>query len=143
MEEVRRAFAQLMAAERRLRARQQHRSGELPYAHVRALSLLDAEGPVTAGRLADEAQLRPASVTAMLDHLEAEGIVRRRRSDEDRRCVLVELTAAGRDVLSVKRERWRRFGEDALATVPARDLVAAVRVMRALAEGIDGLDAGG
>jgi DNA-binding MarR family transcriptional regulator len=142
MEEVRRAFAQLMAAERRLRARQQHGSGQLPYAHVRALSLLDAEGPATAGRLAEETELRPASVTAMLDHLEAEGIVRRRRSDEDRRCVLVELTDDGREVLATKRERWRRFGEDALADVPAPELAAAVRVMRSLAEGIDTLDAG-
>lgn len=40
------------------------------------------------------------SITAMVDHLEKRKLVRRERSSEDRRVVLVQLTPAGRRLIS-------------------------------------------
>jgi DNA-binding MarR family transcriptional regulator len=50
----------------------------------------------SAGDLARRAELTSGTMTARLDHLEAEGLVRRVGDPNDRRSVLVELTAKGR-----------------------------------------------
>jgi DNA-binding MarR family transcriptional regulator len=50
----------------------------------------------TAGELARRAELTTGSMTARLDHLEREGLVRRLRDPDDRRSVFVELTDKGR-----------------------------------------------
>jgi DNA-binding MarR family transcriptional regulator len=57
----------------------------------RCLDILDQEGPMTAGRLAERARLSPGATTALLDRLEAKGFARRTRDTEDRRRVLVEV----------------------------------------------------
>jgi DNA-binding MarR family transcriptional regulator len=57
----------------------------------RCLDILDQEGPLTAGRLAERARLSPGAMTALLDRLEAKGYARRTRDTEDRRRVLVEI----------------------------------------------------
>jgi len=56
----------------------------------RALDILDQEGPMTAGRLAERARLSPGAMTALIDRLEEKGLALRRRDTEDRRRVLVE-----------------------------------------------------
>src|SRR5262249_6138398 len=58
----------------------------------RALDILDQEGPMTAGRLAERALLSPGAITALVDRLEEKGLARRTRDDEDRRRVLIEVT---------------------------------------------------
>ncbi len=54
-----------------------------------------ADGPKTAGVLATATGLRPAATTALLDRLEAKGLVERVRDDSDRRRVLVRMTEEG------------------------------------------------
>jgi DNA-binding MarR family transcriptional regulator len=56
-------------------------------------------GPQTAGRLGQMAGLSPASLTHLVDRLEARGLVRRRRDSADRRQVEVHLQAAGERLL--------------------------------------------
>ncbi|HWI71835.1 MAG TPA: MarR family transcriptional regulator, partial [Baekduia sp.] len=74
-EAVRVAFVELMGAERRLRARDQRCGpGELTQGQIRALFTIDKSGEATAGELAKAAELSPASVSSMLDHLERDGI---------------------------------------------------------------------
>jgi MarR family transcriptional regulator, organic hydroperoxide resistance regulator len=139
-EAVRLAFVELMGAERRLRARDQKCApGELTQSHIRALFTIDKSGEATAGDLAKAAELSPASVTAMLDHLERDGIVERRRSEHDRRVVVVRLTDSGRRVLEEKRLRWRQRGATALADVSDEHLLAAADVMHRMARMLDEL----
>jgi MarR family transcriptional regulator, organic hydroperoxide resistance regulator len=133
-EDVRLAFIELLGAERRGRARDQKCGpGDLTQTQIRALFKLDVAGESTAGDLAKAAELSPASVSAMLDHLERDGIVERRRSVSDRRVVVVSLTESGRTLLAEKRERWRARGRDALEGVSEADLHAAADVMRRMA----------
>jgi DNA-binding MarR family transcriptional regulator len=56
-------------------------------------------GPRTAGRLAELAGLSAASVSRLVDRLERRGLVSRRRDDEDRRLVEVQLEPAGERLL--------------------------------------------
>ena len=58
----------------------------------RVIDLLDQEGPLTAGRLAELAGLTTGAITAVLDRLERAGYARRVRDERDRRRVRVELT---------------------------------------------------
>ncbi len=58
----------------------------------RCLDILDQEGPMTAGRLAERARISPGATTALLDRLERSGLARRTRDTQDRRRVLVEVT---------------------------------------------------
>jgi DNA-binding MarR family transcriptional regulator len=50
----------------------------------------------SAGELARRVELTSGTMTTRIDHLEAEGLVRRVGDPNDRRSVLVELTAKGR-----------------------------------------------
>ena len=58
----------------------------------RCLDILDQEGPMTAGRLAERARLSPGATTTIVDRLEEKGLARRTRDTTDRRRVLLEVT---------------------------------------------------
>jgi DNA-binding MarR family transcriptional regulator len=78
----------------------------------RCLDIIENQGPLTAGRLAQLSGLTTAAVTGVLDRLERAGYARRVRGSEDRRQVNVELTP-------LMGERggaiWGPLGRDALA----------------------------
>jgi DNA-binding MarR family transcriptional regulator len=136
---LRDAIAQMFAAERRLRSRESA-PGELTHAHIRSLHAL-ADGPLTAGQLARSADLNPASVTAMLDHLEDAGIVERTRSTTDRRVCNVALTDSGRKLLSDKTVRWRAMWVERLGAYSEAELDVAGRIARDIAEMLDSIAA--
>jgi DNA-binding MarR family transcriptional regulator len=139
-EELRGAYIELMGSERRLRGRDQHRDEKLSFAQMRALFRLgDSDEEMTAGKLAKAADLNPASVTGMLDQLEREGIVERRRSEVDRRCVVVRLTDHGRELLVEKRTYWRERWQRRLEHFSDEELLASARVMREIAALLDEL----
>lgn len=60
----------------------------------KALEVLDRLGPQTAGEIATHTGLAAASITALIDRLEAKGLVRRERDAVDRRRVNVVPTNA-------------------------------------------------
>ena len=63
------------------------------------LSGLAETGPMSQGRLGERMRVHPSNLVALIDGLEADGLVARRRDPADRRRYMVELTAAG----------WRRL----------------------------------
>lgn len=58
---------------------------------MRCLDVIDREGPVPAGRLAEATGLTSGAITSVLDRLERAGFAKRVRDPDDRRRVLVEL----------------------------------------------------
>jgi DNA-binding MarR family transcriptional regulator len=62
---------------------------------LHAINLLDIEGPMTAGRLAELISLTTGAVTGVLDRLERAGIVRREPDPADRRRVIARLVPDG------------------------------------------------
>jgi DNA-binding MarR family transcriptional regulator len=67
---------------------------------MRCLEFVAREGPLTAGRLAEESGLTTGAVTFILDRLEAAGMVTRRRDTEDRRRVWVEIVPEAQERLA-------------------------------------------
>lgn len=83
---------------------------------LHCLNLL-SDGSMTAGELARRAGITTASVTGVIDRLEAAGYVRRERDDSDRRKVTVTLQVqrAAQDVAPVFRpfvQAWRGAMDD-------------------------------
>lgn len=73
---------------------------------LRCIDVLQREGPVTAGRLAQRTGLSTGAMTTALDRLERSGYARRVRDSGDRRRVLVELTPQAAEIAAL-------FGEHA------------------------------
>jgi DNA-binding MarR family transcriptional regulator len=88
--------------------------------------------------LADREGVSPPRVTAAIDRLEADGLVRRTRSVADRRRVCLEVTDEGVRVLRSARRRrtaWLAARLAALAPGDRRALAAALPALRRLLEG--------
>ncbi|MDO8900298.1 MAG: MarR family transcriptional regulator [Phenylobacterium sp.] len=106
------------------------------------LQIVAREGEPGAGAIAEAARLSQATVTALLDKLEARGLVIRNRGSQDRRRVSVELTQEGRralaDMPDVLQDRFAARFEN-LADWEQASIIAGLERVAALlnAEGID------
>jgi DNA-binding MarR family transcriptional regulator len=102
-------------------------------AERRCLSFLHA-GPQPAGAIAAATSLTPAAVTALIDRLEARGLVGRARSAADRRKVMVETTDAARKATA---RYYRPIAEDGtrfLESFAEPELLAILRFLEGAVE---------
>jgi len=102
-----------------------------------ALAMIERLGAPALSELAAAEQVRPPSMTRLVDALEAEGLVLRRVDDVDRRCQRVTLTSAGRRALATIRSRKTAFLEERLGSLSATELDAigrALGILERLAE---------
>jgi DNA-binding MarR family transcriptional regulator len=134
IEQLRQALSHMSGAERRLRARDHARPGELTTVQLRSLAALARQPEMTAGQLARSVDLNPATVTGMLDQLEQADIVKRHRSVEDRRVLNVSLTAHGWELLEGKLATWQSMWEEKLADVTDEEIRTGVRVIQQVTE---------
>ncbi len=81
---------------------------------LRCLNIVDNQGSMTAGRLAELSGLTTAAITSVLDRLERAGYARRVRDQQDRRQVMVEVTP-----LLAERATpiWGPLGDEARSTL--------------------------
>jgi MarR family transcriptional regulator, organic hydroperoxide resistance regulator len=105
LDDLRDSFRGILASVRRLKGRDTHRPGEPSFAQFHLLAALREHGELSTSELAAAADLSPATVTQMLDGLEAMELVRRSRSTSDRRVVTCSLTDRGRTLITEKRAR--------------------------------------
>ena len=129
IEELRRSLAHMSGAERRLRGRDHGRPGELTHAQLRAIAALGRNREMTIGEIAKNAELTPATVTVMIDQLEAANMVERERSTRDRRVCNVSLTATGWALLEHKLSKWQALWERELSGLSDGDLATAMKVI--------------
>jgi DNA-binding MarR family transcriptional regulator len=98
--DVRRIAASLVKLQKQLNAAlAQHPAMPVTLPQLMLLNLAHLHGPYRLTALAEKIEVKPSAVTVMVDRLEKRGLVRRTQDPEDRRAVLVELTADGLDVL--------------------------------------------
>jgi DNA-binding MarR family transcriptional regulator len=72
----------------------------LPFSRIRILRRL-ASQPMTVKEVAEAATIDAPAATVAVNDLEARGLVVRQPHPDNRRCKLVSLTEAGRDVIAV------------------------------------------
>jgi DNA-binding MarR family transcriptional regulator len=75
-------------------------AGSLSIIHLHVLTILEASGPLSMGKIAEALDVSVASATGIVDRMEQRGFVERQAQPGDRRIVLVQPTAAGRAVFS-------------------------------------------
>ncbi len=131
-EQLGQAFKRAMAAGRRLRGRETHHPGELSYAQYSLLFGLASGCELSSRELAYAADVTAATVTQMLDTLEAAGLVERVRSPRDKRIVLTSLTERGREVIEARRARYEPLWRGALAEFSDDELRTAAAVLERL-----------
>jgi DNA-binding MarR family transcriptional regulator len=72
------------------------------------LSVLVFGGPLTLNRLAEAEQVRPPTMSRVVEALVKEGIVRRETNRDDRRSVIISPTDKGTKILHEGRNRRER-----------------------------------
>jgi DNA-binding MarR family transcriptional regulator len=70
----------------------------------RCLDIIQQNGAMTAGQLAEATGLSPGAITTILDRMEEAGYLQRIRGQEDRRKIMVELTP------EATRRTWEIWG---------------------------------
>jgi DNA-binding MarR family transcriptional regulator len=78
----------------------------------RTLVVLHAHGPTRLNRLAERLQVNASTALRTVDRMIAGGLVERRENQEDRREVVIELTARGRRLVDDVTDRRREAIEE-------------------------------
>jgi len=89
-----------------------------------ALSVIVFAGPITLGDLAAAEQVRPPTMTRLVQALQRDGLVNRETDREDRRVVRVRATEKGRRILLEGRKRRVRALAERLQSLSPAELGA-------------------
>jgi len=98
-----------------------------------ALSVVVFGGPITLGALAEAEQVRPPTMTRIVNALEMQGLLTKERRADDRRNVYISATTLGKRTLLSGRNRRIQALAQQIETLDAADreiLRNAVGVMR-------------
>jgi MarR family transcriptional regulator, organic hydroperoxide resistance regulator len=101
------------------------------------LMLLWDKEPRTQAELTREMAIEPPTTSKMLSRLERAGLIARKRSESDRRTVLVTLTDAGRALEEPVNAAWRTLEHDTVEALTPEEqdtlLVLLKRVLESVA----------
>jgi DNA-binding MarR family transcriptional regulator len=90
---------------------------DLTPAELRIMRVLREQGSTPMNRFCQETMLSQPSITGIVDKLEDRGLVERVRSREDRREVLIAITAKGDHAYQKGKDLHRQFVERALSNL--------------------------
>jgi DNA-binding MarR family transcriptional regulator len=114
--------------------RAQHRLSE---PRARVLRILRDDGPAMMKDLSRALAITPRAVTALVDRLEADALVRRREHPHDRRVTVVELTPSGNRLVTTMRTGYRQFARELFDGLSERDLGTGRRVLDQVRERLE------
>lgn len=107
----------------------------LTFARYEALTLLSFSrfGSLPMGKMGQRLMIHAASVTNIVDRLEAQGLVKRVAHPDDRRTILCELTNDGRRIAekAAAAVNTSQFGVGILTATERTQLIRLVRKLRA------------
>jgi DNA-binding MarR family transcriptional regulator len=95
-------------------------AGESPYHHA-VLAVLDESARETQATIADALGYDRSWLVGLLDELEADGLIERRRDPADRRRHLVSLKPAGKEKLAELRAIGQRVEDEFLAPLEPKE----------------------
>ena len=99
----------------------------------RALVLIERDGALNAGALAEQLGVSPSTVTGLCDRLEARGLVVRALGSESRREVVVQLSPVGKALVDTAIAARRLEMTRILERIPAEELRSMTTVLNAIA----------
>ena len=96
------------------------------------IKVLEQIGDMSLSSLSARIKTQNSTVTGIIDRMEREGLVKRERSEEDRRIVYIRLSPKGRKLAaSIEVEPMEIF-RGALGTLPRKDIEELVRILGAV-----------
>ena len=117
---------------------------DVSVARMRLLGALHCGGPRIMSTISDELGVTRRNVTALVDALEQEGLVRRKPHPTDRRATVIELTAEGSRVTAVGYEEHRQAVAGLFSSLTEADRRELARLLGLLRESLhDGGCCGG
>jgi DNA-binding MarR family transcriptional regulator len=101
------------------------------------LVVLDAGEPLSQLEAAKELGVDRTTMVGLVDELEEKGLVQRRRSPDDRRKNIVELTPHGKETLAEGERRHQETEKAFLADLTPIEAELFVRILKQLAAGAE------
>ncbi|MBA2522220.1 MAG: MarR family transcriptional regulator [Solirubrobacterales bacterium] len=98
--------------------------------HFGALSVVESAGPISQQTLGDLLGKDRTTVVAIVDELEAESLIERRRNPDDRRAYALEVTAKGHGWLDRARPVLHAAEDDLLAALSADEREALLEMLQ-------------
>ena len=110
--------------------------GDMKHEHGRGriMAILNDGGAMSQCRLAHLLDIRPQSLSELLVKMEGDGLVERVQSEEDRRQIIVSLTAEGSARVASFREIHRRAAAEFLAPLTLDEKNTLVRLLKKLTD---------
>lgn len=102
------------------------------WARMKTLHALECHGPQIMSSLRDELGVTARSVTALVDALEGDGLVRRVPHPRDRRATIIELTAAGQQTIAGRFEAHAERAAQLFDRLDENDQTELLRLLRLL-----------
>ena len=118
-----------MAVMRLARRLRQESVGDITQSQLSALSVVDREGPLSLGELADIERVAPPSMTRIAARLEEQGWVVRTVDATDRRVARLRISDSGRALLKETRTRRDAYLATRLRSLPVDDLAVLGRAL--------------
>jgi DNA-binding MarR family transcriptional regulator len=117
IDDIRRIFQVIKERSKKVEAETQ-----LTGSQLWVIKILSESPSIKVSELASRMYLHPATMVGLLDRLESKGLVKRARSEKDRRVVHVELTPQGRSVVESSPEVVQRLLVSGLERLSDHDL---------------------
>ena len=106
--------------------------GKLTPKHFGCLSVISDEGPLSQHELGKRMRVDRTTIVALVDDLESEGLVERRRNPEDRRAYALVVSLAGADWLERAAKAVREAERDFLAPLSATERKQLIELLQRL-----------
>jgi DNA-binding MarR family transcriptional regulator len=111
---------------------QRWHQGQVSLVHLNVLMLLSSSGQMSMSHLAEALDISVASVTGVIDRMEARGLVERRRDTGDRRVILVTTADGGNEIFAEIDQRRRQSLGVLLGSLSREELTGLLKGHRAL-----------
>ena len=108
----------------------------MTYARMRLLGALHCNGPQIMSSISDELGVTRRNVTALVDALEEEELVRRKPHPTDRRATIIEMTGRGARTMDRIYDEYRAAVAELFAELGGEDRRELTRMLGALREAL-------
>ena len=108
----------------------------MTYARMRLLGTLHCNGPQIMSDISDDLGVTRRNVTALVDALEDEGLVRRTPHATDRRATVIELTSRGAETTDSMYDGHREAVAELFADLSEDERQELVRLLGSLREAL-------
>ena len=138
VDQVFEAIVYLYTESRRL-TKELARRAQLTGPQLTVVKILESIGDLSLSELSDKIRAQNSTVTGIIDRMERDGIVLRRRSDEDRRVIHIALTAKGKKLAASAKTDPMHLFRALLEDLAPKDAAELERIMTKLASRVRGI----